>query len=114
MSVTVLIPGALRADCGGASRLQVDPAADPEAAVDLEVVLDELGRSWPRLHRRIRDEQGSLRRFVNVYVDGEDCRAIGGLAARVRGGSEIQILPSVAGGAGPAGPGAPGRKPGWH
>ena len=50
------------------------------------------------LARRIRDETGEVRRFVNVYVDGDDVRFEGGLAAEVRDGAEVQVLPSVAGG----------------
>lgn len=92
MPVTVLVPGVLRAESGGAPRLSVD------ASGTLRSVLDEVGRRWPRLERRIRDEQGVLRRFVNVYVDGEDCRLAGGLDMVVPDGAEIQLLPSVAGG----------------
>jgi molybdopterin converting factor small subunit len=90
--ITVLVPGALRAEAGGESRLAVEPTGT------LGAVLDEVGVRWPRLERRIRDEQGVLRRYVNVYVDGEDCRALGGLAAPVHDGTEVQVLPSVAGG----------------
>ena len=50
------------------------------------------------LARRIRDETGTVRRFVNVYVDGEDVRFAGGLATSVRDGTVVQVLPSVAGG----------------
>ena len=50
------------------------------------------------LARRIRDETGQVRRFVNVYVDGDDVRFEGGLATKVRDGAEVQVLPSVAGG----------------
>jgi sulfur-carrier protein len=92
MAVTVLVPGALRGEAGGASKLAVD------AAGTLCAVLDAVAARWPRLARRIRDEQGALRRYVNVYVDGEDCRACGGLDAPVADGAEVQVLPSVAGG----------------
>jgi molybdopterin converting factor small subunit len=92
MAVTVLVPGVLRADAEGASRLAV------EADGTLTEVLDEIGRRWPRLARRIRDEQGQLRRFVNVYVDGEDVRRLDGLDTAVPASAEVQILPSVAGG----------------
>jgi sulfur-carrier protein len=57
-----------------------------------------VGVHWPRLARRIRDESGAVRRYVNIYVDGEDCRRMGGLDTPVATGSEIQVLPSVAGG----------------
>jgi molybdopterin converting factor small subunit len=50
------------------------------------------------LGRRIRDETGALRRYVNVYVDGEDVRLLGGVSTEVAPGQEIQILQSVAGG----------------
>jgi molybdopterin converting factor small subunit len=50
------------------------------------------------LARRIRDEQGELRRFVNLYVDGSDVRHCGGLTAAVAPHSELLVLPSVAGG----------------
>jgi molybdopterin synthase sulfur carrier subunit len=88
----VLVPGVLRAEAGGEHRLRVD------ADGSLRAVLDEMGRRWPRLERRIRDERGALRRYVNVYVDGEDCRRSGGLDTPVPAAAEIQVLPSVAGG----------------
>lgn len=93
MSVTVLVPSALRTEVAGEKTVTVD------AAGTLATVLDEVDRRWPRLGRRLRDEQGQLRRYVNVYVDGEDCRAVAGLATPVGDGAEIQVLPSVAGGA---------------
>ncbi|MFI5931422.1 MoaD/ThiS family protein [Actinoplanes sp. NPDC051494] len=89
---TVLVPGVLRTEAGGESHLHVD------ADGSLRAVLDEIGQRWPRLERRIRDESGALRRYVNVYVDGEDCRRSGGLATPVPPAAEIQVLPSVAGG----------------
>jgi molybdopterin converting factor small subunit len=92
--ITLLVPGALRGEVDGASRLSVERAAP----ATLGGVLDEVAQRWPRLHRRLRDEQGELRRYVNVYVDGEDCRHVGGLATPVADGSEIQVIPSVAGG----------------
>ena len=89
---TVLVPGVLRAEAGGAAHLEVGDTGT------LGAVMDEMARRWPRLERRIRDESGALRRYVNVYVDGEDCRRSGGLATPVAAGAEIQVLPSVAGG----------------
>jgi molybdopterin converting factor small subunit len=90
--ITVLVPGVLRAEAGGESRLSLP------AVGQLGAVLDEINDRWPRLARRIRDEQGELRRYVNVYIDGEDCRDVAGLATPVPDGAEIQVLPSVAGG----------------
>ena len=87
----VLVPGALRAEAGGESKLRV-------GAGTLGDVLSEVAEKWPRLHRRICDEQGQIRRYVNVYVDGEDCRRMAGLATPVGDSAEIHVLPSIAGG----------------
>jgi molybdopterin converting factor small subunit len=73
--------------------VDVDPAGDT-----LADLLDALAAEHPMLARRIRDETGQVRRFVNVYVDGDDVRFEGGLQAKVRDGAEVQVLPSVAGG----------------
>ena len=89
---TVLVPGVLRAEAGGSARLEVGDGGT------LGAVLDEILERWPRLERRLRDESGALRRYVNIYVDGGDCRRSGGLATPVPADAEIQVLPSVAGG----------------
>ncbi|MET3805571.1 molybdopterin converting factor small subunit [Nakamurella sp. UYEF19] len=90
--VTVLVPGVLRAECGGESTLTL------RSGPTLGALLDQLGATHPRLHRRIRSERSEIRRYVNVYVDGEDCRLTGVLTTPLRAGAEVQILPSVAGG----------------
>jgi molybdopterin converting factor small subunit len=97
MAVIVRIPGALRADAGGHSQLEV-PIRDGDQSAALGSVLDEVGRRWPLVERRIRDEHGQLRRFVNVYIDGEECRRLAGMATPVTEQSEILVVPSVAGG----------------
>jgi molybdopterin converting factor small subunit len=89
---TILVPGVLRTESDGHARLSV--AADGS----LRAVLDEVADRWPRLERRLRDENGVLRRYVNVYVDGEDCRQAGGQDTPVTADAQIQVLPSVAGG----------------
>ena len=93
MTVQVLLPGVLASLAGGAKHLDVEPQG--ETLADL---LDALAAEHPMLGRRIRDETGQVRRFVNVYVDGDDVRFQGGLATPVRDGAEVQVLPSVAGG----------------
>ena len=93
MSVQVLLPGVLASLAGGEKHLAVDPTGDT-----LGDLLDALAAEHPLLGRRIRDETGQVRRFVNVYVDGDDVRFEGGLATKVRDGAEVQVLPSVAGG----------------
>jgi molybdopterin converting factor small subunit len=103
-AVTVLVPGALRSETGGQGRLRIDltdlaAGAPPGAAgATLREVLDAVAASHPRLARRIRDERGVLRRYVNVYVDGEDCRRLADQDTPVTAGAEIQVLPSIAGG----------------
>jgi len=93
VTVQVVLPGALADLAEGAKHLDVDPAG--ETLADL---LDALAARHPTLGRRIRDETGRVRRFVNVYVDGEDVRWQGGLDTAVRDGAVVQVLPSVAGG----------------
>jgi molybdopterin converting factor small subunit len=93
VTVQVLLPGVLASLAGGAKHLDVQPTG--ETLADL---LDALAAEHPLLGRRIRDETGQVRRFVNVYVDGDDVRFQGGLATQVRDGAEVQVLPSVAGG----------------
>jgi molybdopterin converting factor small subunit len=61
-------------------------------------VHDALAVEHPLLGRRIRDETGAVRRFVNVYVDGDDVRFGAGLATPVADGATVHVLPSIAGG----------------
>jgi sulfur-carrier protein len=91
MTVVVKIPTQLRAAAGGESETEVDGATVQE-------VLDGLFDRFEELRTRISDEDGSLRRFVNVYLAGEDIRFLEGLATPVTDGAELTILPAVAGG----------------
>ena len=91
MAVTVKLPTQLRDAAGGASEAQVDGATVGE-------VLEALYGDFDGLRDRITDEGGDLRRFVNVYVGGEDIRFLDGLETAVPEGGEITILPAVAGG----------------
>jgi sulfur-carrier protein len=93
VTVQVVLPGALADLAGGARHLDVDVAGGT-----LGDLLDDLAARHPLLGRRIRDEQGQVRRFVNVYVDGDDVRFESGLATALRDGAVVQVLPSVAGG----------------
>jgi molybdopterin converting factor small subunit len=90
----VVLPGALRQYSGGEST--IDIRFDQPST--LGELLDELDRRCPRLAGRIRDEQGQLRRYVNVYVDRVDARELGGVCAPVDPAAEVLVLPSVAGG----------------
>jgi len=91
VSVLVKIPTQLRAAAGGAAEAQLEGATVQE-------VLDGLFDRYGELRERISDEDGSLRRFVNVYLSGEDIRFLDGLATPVADGAELTILPAVAGG----------------
>jgi sulfur-carrier protein len=91
MAVTVKIPTQLRAASNGEAEARVDGATVQE-------VLDGLFERHEELRARIADDDGSLRRFVNVYVAGEDIRFLDGLATPVNDGAELTILPAVAGG----------------
>jgi len=86
----VKIPTQLRAAAGGAAEAQVSGATVGE-------VLDALFAEFADLRDRIT-EDGDLRRFVNVYVGGEDIRFMAGLETAVADGAEVTILPAVAGG----------------
>ena len=90
MSVTVKIPTQLRAATGGQAELEVEGGTVGE-------VLDGLYDHYDGLRERIA-EDGDLRRFVNVYVAGEDIRFQQGLETSINDGDEVTILPAVAGG----------------
>jgi len=90
MAVTVKIPTQLREATDGESSASVDGATVGE-------VLDALYDRYGELRSRIA-EDGGLRRFVNVYVGGEDIRFLDGLETPVADGDEVTILPAVAGG----------------
>ncbi len=91
--VTLRLPAVLADLAGGQRRLVVAPA--PRTVGEL---LDRVEAEQSAVVRRIRDETGALRRFVNVYVDGDDIRHLDGLETRLAAGSTVHVLPSVAGG----------------
>ena len=91
MSITVKIPTQLRSVTGGEAEAQIEQAGT------VGDVLDGLYERYDGLRDRIA-EDGDLRRFVNVYVGGEDIRFLDGLDTNVDDGDEVTILPAVAGG----------------
>jgi MoaD family protein len=91
MAVTVKLPTQLRGVAGGAAEAQSQGSTVGE-------VLEGLYAQHGELRERIAGDDGELRRFVNVYLDGEDVRFLDGLATQVPDGAELQILPAVAGG----------------
>ena len=91
MAVTVRIPTTLRPLSGGASTVEVDAGA-------LSDVIKALDAAHPGFADRLLDDDGNLRRFVNVFVDDDDVRYLDGLATNVPDGQTVSIIPAVAGG----------------
>ena len=91
MSVEVRIPTILRQHTGGEARLTGEGAT-------LRDVLADLDTRHPGLLARVVSDDGSLHRFVNVYVNEEDVRYLGALETEVGDGDVVSILPAVAGG----------------
>lgn len=91
MAVTVKIPTPLRNLTGDVS--EVTAASDTITAL-----VEELEGTYPGMRERLLDEGGELRRFVNLFVNGEDIRFMDGLQTALGEGDEISIVPAVAGG----------------
>ena len=91
MSLKVVIPTPLRKFTAGAETVQVE-------AKTIQEVLDNLDSKYPGFRASVCDESGSLRRFINVYLDGEDVRFLENLATPVPDGAEISIVPAISGG----------------
>lgn len=91
MSVSVRIPTILRTYTNGDSEVSADGGT-------LAAVLDSLEQSYPGIKARIVDEQGAIRRFVNVYVGNDDVRFLDALETSTPEGAQISVIPAVAGG----------------
>jgi len=91
MSVRVRIPAPLRAVTSGESEVSV-------GASNVDGALTELESRFPEIRNRLRDDGGAIRRFVNLYVNGEDVRFLKGLETDLKAGDEVSIIPAVAGG----------------
>ena len=91
MGVTVRIPTPLRRMTGGADKVELDVG-------DLSQMIDRLENDYPGFKERLLDEEGELRYFVNIYVNGEDIRFDQGLRTAIKSGDEVSIVPAVAGG----------------
>ncbi len=92
MSITVRIPTPLRKLTKDQDAVTVDEGGT------LAQLIDALEERHPGLKERLCDESGDLRRFVNVYVNGEDVRFLSGLETSIEAGAEVSIVPAVAGG----------------
>ncbi|MBI1885498.1 MAG: MoaD/ThiS family protein [Chloroflexi bacterium] len=91
MSVTVRIPAPLR-------KLTADRDVVSAEGSRLADCIDSLEGQYPGLKERLCDEAGEVRRFVNIYVNGEDVRFLQGLETPVKPDDEVSIVPAVAGG----------------
>lgn len=89
--VAVLIPAALRMQCAGAGRVDVQ-------ATDVRAALAAVGDRHPAFTQYVLARDGTLRPFVNVFLDARNVREIDGLATRLADGDTLLIVPSVAGG----------------
>ena len=92
MSVTVRIPAPLRKVTGEREVVTADDGGS------LLETINRLDQEYPGWKERICDESGELRRFVNIYINGEDVRYLTGLQTTVKAGDEVSIVPAVAGG----------------
>jgi molybdopterin synthase sulfur carrier subunit len=91
MRVIVRIPTPLR-------KLTADQDNVPADGANLSECITSLEASYPGLKERLCDESGEIRRFVNIYVNGEDVRFLQGLATTLKDSDEVSIVPAVAGG----------------
>ncbi|OGQ82445.1 MAG: molybdopterin synthase sulfur carrier subunit [Deltaproteobacteria bacterium RIFCSPLOWO2_12_FULL_60_19] len=91
MSVRVRVPTPLRKFTNGADEVN---AQGP----NVRAIVDDLDRSYPGIRERICDETGKVRRFVNVYVNGDDIRFLQNLETSLKDGDNISIVPAIAGG----------------
>ncbi len=91
MAITVRIPTPLR-------KLTQDKETVEAAGDTIQGLIDDLEQNYPGLKERLCDEQGELRRFVNIYLNDEDIRFAQGRATAVKDGDEVSIIPAIAGG----------------
>jgi molybdopterin synthase sulfur carrier subunit len=91
MSISVRVPTILRSYTGGAAEVSAE-------AGTLRDVLAALDAAYPGIAGRILDDSGQIRRFVNVYVGDEDVRFASGLDTPVPEGTQVSVIPAVAGG----------------
>jgi sulfur-carrier protein len=91
MAVTIEIPTAFRRFTDGTHKVDTGAATVAEA-------LNDLVTRYPALSRHVRDEQGQIRQFLNVYLNEEDIRFLGGEASTLKDGDRLLLVPSIAGG----------------
>jgi molybdopterin converting factor small subunit len=91
MSVTIEIPTAFRRFTDGAPKVDCTGAT-------VAAALTELTTRFPDLSKHVRDESGQIRQFLNVYLNEEDIRFLGGESCALKEGDRVLLVPSIAGG----------------
>jgi len=91
MTVTVRVPTPLRKAAGGNRDVSASGAT-------VTGVIEDLERQFPGFRERLVDETGGLRRFINIYINGEDIRFAQGVETPLKSGDELSIIPAVSGG----------------
>jgi molybdopterin synthase sulfur carrier subunit len=92
MKITVEIPTALRRFTDGVQSIECGSATLPE-------LMSEIEQRFPAISKHLRDDAGQVRRFINIYVNEEDIRFLGGDDYKFREGDRVLVVPSIAGGA---------------
>jgi len=91
MPISISIPTPLRALTGQKDTVEVE-------SKDVHEMLSDLEKAYPGIHERLVDDQGEVRRFVNIYVGGEDIRFLQNQKTLLKAGDEVSIVPAIAGG----------------
>jgi len=91
MSVQVRVPTPLRRFTGGAEEVNANGAT-------VAALVNNLEKNYPGIKERICDEEGRVRRFVNIFVNGDDIRFLSNLDTAIKDGDEVSIVPAIAGG----------------
>jgi molybdopterin synthase sulfur carrier subunit len=91
MAISVRVPTPLRRFTGGQGEV-------PAEGASLRAIIENLETRHPGLRERMLDDKGEIRRFVNIYINGDDVRFLDQLNSKVKDGDEISIVPAIAGG----------------
>ena len=91
MGVTVRIPTPLRKFTGGKEQVEVNGSTISE-------VVDDLEQNFPGMKEKLYDDKGSIRKFLNIYLNDEDIRFMESLDTLVKDGDSVSLIPAIAGG----------------
>ena len=91
MSVRVRVPTPLRKYTQGSDEVNAQGS-------NVKSLVDDLEKNYPGIKERICDDEGKVRRFVNIFVNGDDIRFLNNLDTALKDGDEVSIVPAIAGG----------------